>query len=217
MKQRIFSHTSFLIILSVILTFLAAGTVMYNRYDLYMKQGVRDEVAYIRTGLEEDGEGFLTSKVGDATSSRITLLGKDGSVLFDSIEDPSEMENHSNRPEFIEAEKNGFGEMVRYSDTLSKQTFYYAVRLDDGQILRVAKTTDSLLMTMVSSFLLLGGLVCVILMIEIFLVQKQTRKLIEPINQIDLEQPLNDVCYEFLAHTLRVFQIFQLLLDMRSL
>lgn len=196
MKQRIFSHTSFLIILSVILTFLAAGTVMYNRYDLYMKQGVRDEVAYIRTGLEEDGEGFLTSKVGDATSSRITLLGKDGSVLFDSIEDPSEMENHSNRPEFIEAEKNGFGEMVRYSDTLSKQTFYYAVRLDDGQILRVAKTTDSLLMTMVSSFLLLGGLVCVILMIEIFLVQKQTRKLIEPINQIDLEQPLNDVCYE---------------------
>lgn len=76
MKQRIFSHTSFLIILSVILTFLAAGTVMYNRYDLYMKQGVRDEVAYIRTGLEEDGEGFLTSKVGDATSSRITLLGK---------------------------------------------------------------------------------------------------------------------------------------------
>ena len=86
--------------------------------------------------------------------------------------------------------------MVRYSDTLSKQTFYYAVRLDDGQILRVAKTTDSLLMTMVSSFLLLGGLVCVILMIEIFLVQKQTRKLIEPINQIDLEQPLNDVCYE---------------------
>lgn len=196
MKQRIFSHTSFLIILSVILTFLAAGTVMYNRYDLYMKQGVRDEVAYIRTGLEEDGEGFLTSKVGDATSSRITLLGKDGSVMFDSIEDPSEMENHSNRPEFIEAEKNGFSEMVRYSDTLSKQTFYYAVRLDDGQVLRVSKTTDSLLMTMVSSFLLLGGLVCVILMIEIFLVQKQTRKLIEPINQIDLEQPLNDVCYE---------------------
>lgn len=196
MKQRIFSHTSLLIILSVILTFLAAGTVMYNRYDIYMKQGVRDEAAYIKTGLEEDGEGFLTSKIGDATSSRITLLGKDGQVLFDSIEDPSEMENHSDRPEFIEAEKNGYSEMVRYSDTLSKQTFYYAIKLKDDQILRVAKTTDSLLMTMVSSFLLLGGLVCVILVIEIFLVQKQTRKLIEPINQINLEEPLDHVCYE---------------------
>ena len=196
MKQRIFSHTSLLIILSVILTFLAAGTVMYNRYDIYMKQGVRDEAAYIKTGLEEDGEMFLTAKIGNATNSRITLLGKDGKVLFDSIENPSDMENHSNRPEFIEAAKNGYSEMVRYSDTLAKQTFYYAIKLDDDQILRVAKTTDSLLMTMLSSFLLLGGLVCVILVIEIFLVQKQTRKLIEPINQINLEEPLDHVCYE---------------------
>ena len=72
MKHKIFSHTSLLIILSVILTFLAAGTVMYNRYDIYMKQGVRDEAAYIKTGLEEDGQDFLTDKVGDATSSRTT-------------------------------------------------------------------------------------------------------------------------------------------------
>ncbi len=64
MKHKIFSHTSLLIILSVILTFLAAGTVMYNRYDIYMKQGVRDEAAYIKTGLEEDGRDFLTDKIG---------------------------------------------------------------------------------------------------------------------------------------------------------
>lgn len=196
MKHKIFSHTSLLIILSVILTFLAAGTVMYNRYDIYMKQGVRDEAAYIKTGLEEDGQDFLTDKIGDATSSRITLLGKDGDVLFDSIENPSEMENHSDRPEFIEAEKKGFGEMVRYSDTLSKQTFYYAIKLKDDQVLRVARITDSLLMTMLSSFLLLGGLVCVIFVIEFFLVQNQTQKLIEPINQINLEKPLDNVCYE---------------------
>ena len=196
MKHKIFSHTSLLIILSVILTFLAAGTVMYNRYDIYMKQGVRDEAAYIKTGLEEDGDVFLSDRIGDATSSRITLLGKDGQVLFDSIENPEEMENHSNRPEFIEAEKQGSGEMVRYSDTLSKQTFYYAVKLKDDQVLRVARTTDSLLVTMLTSFLLLGGLVCVILVIELFLVQKQTRKLIEPINRIDLEHPLEHVCYE---------------------
>ena len=85
---------------------------MYNRYDIYMKQGVRDEAAYIKTGLEEDGDVFLSDRVGDATSSRITLLGKDGQVLFDSIENPEEMENHSNRPEFIEAEKQ---DPVRWS------------------------------------------------------------------------------------------------------
>ena len=195
MKRRIFSHTSLLIVLSVVLTFLAAGTVMYNKYDIYMKQGVRDEAAYIRIGLEE-GDSFLTDKVGQATGSRITLLGKDGDVLFDSMENPDSMENHSNRPEFIEAEEKGSSEMVRFSNTLSKQTFYYAVRLKDDKILRVAKTTDSLFMTMASSFLLLGGLVCGILLLEIFLVQKQTQKLIEPVNQIDLEHPLKNVCYE---------------------
>ncbi len=63
----------------------------------------------------------------------------------------------------------------------------------------VARTTDSLLVTMLTSFLLLGGLVCVILVIELFLVQKQTRKLIEPINRIDLEHPLEHVCYKIKA------------------
>ena len=75
MKHKIFSHTSLLIILSVILTFLAAGTVMYNRYDIYMKQGVRDEAAYIKTGLEEDGDVFLSDRVGDATSNLEKTIG----------------------------------------------------------------------------------------------------------------------------------------------
>ena len=73
MKHKIFSHTSLLIILSVILTFLAAGTVMYNRYDIYMKQGVRDEAAYIKTGLEEDGDVFLSDRVGDATRACLKI------------------------------------------------------------------------------------------------------------------------------------------------
>ena len=75
MKHKIFSHTSLLIILSVILTFLAAGTVMYNRYDIYMKQGVRDEAAYIKTGLEEDGQDFLSIML-DGTVSHRSLRSK---------------------------------------------------------------------------------------------------------------------------------------------
>ena len=73
MKHKIFSHTSLLIILSVILTFLAAGTVMYNRYDIYMKQGVRDEAAYIKTGLEEDGDVFLSDRVGAVSYTHLKI------------------------------------------------------------------------------------------------------------------------------------------------
>ena len=68
-------------------------------------------------------------------------------MLFDSAEDASELENHADRPEIQDARENGQGEAIRYSETLAEQTFYYAERLEDGKILRVARTTDSVFMT----------------------------------------------------------------------
>ena len=196
MKQRILNHTSFLVVMTVLLTFVASSLVMYQKFSVYMKQGIRDEAEYIRVGVEEFGEAYLNKKVGDATSSRITLTDSEGNVLFDSEADAAQLPNHSNRPEFVQAMKDGFGEKVRYSETLSRQTFYYAVKLENGDILRVAKTTDSVFLTLMSSFTLLGLLMIVILLVEFTLVQKQTKKLIQPVNELDLEHPLDNVCYE---------------------
>lgn len=196
MKQKILNHGSFLVILSVLLTFFAASFVMYDKFNISMKQGVRDEAEYIRMGIKASGESYLTKEVGNLTDTRITLADAEGKVLFDSEKNPEELENHSNRPEFIQAVKEGYGELVRFSDTFSKQTFYCAVRLDDGKILRVARTTDSVFHTMMSSFTLLGILMIGILLLDFFLVQKQTTDLITPINTLDLENPLKDVCYE---------------------
>lgn len=196
MKKRILSHTSILIVLSVIFTFLAASVVMYGKFNSYINQGIHNEAQYIRLGIEQSGEGFLTEKVGDVTSSRITLTDRDGTVLFDSVADPEKLPNHSDRPEFIEALRQGEGESFRFSETLSSQTFYYAVRLESGDILRVAKTTESFFNMLLSSFTLLGILVLLILAAEFFLVQRRTEKLIEPINKLDLEHPLQNVCYE---------------------
>ena len=196
MKQRILDHTSLLVVMTVLLTFVASSMVMYQKFSVYMKQGVRDEAEYIRVGVEEFGDSYLTEKVGDATSSRITLTDSEGNVLFDSEADADKLSNHSSRPEFVQAMENGYGEKVRYSETLYKQTFYYAIKLESGEILRVAKTTDSVFFTLMSSFTLLGLLMLLILFVEFILVQKQTKKLIEPINELDLEHPLDNVCYE---------------------
>lgn len=196
MKQKILNHGSFLVVLSVLLTFFAASFVMYDKFNTSMKQGVRDEAEYIRMGIKASGEAYLTKEVGDLTDTRITLADEKGKVLFDSEKDPEEMENHSDRPEFIQAVKEGYGELVRFSDTFSRQTFYCALRLEDGKILRVARTTDSVFHTMMSSFTLLGIVIIGILLLDFFLVQKQTKDLIEPINELDLENPLKDVCYE---------------------
>ena len=196
MKKKILSHTGFMIVLTAILTFIAASFLMYEKFDDVMKRTVRDETEYVKAGMEKAGEDYLSKRVGDNTGTRITLTDENGKVLYDSEADASKLPNHSNRPEFVQAMEEGHGEVVRYSETLAQQTFYYAVKLDDGKILRLAKTTDSVFHTLMSSLIWLGFLMIVIILIEIILVQRQTKKLIKPINSLDLEHPLDNVCYE---------------------
>lgn len=196
MKKKILNHTSVMIVLAVLVTFLAASVVTYSKFNTYMQRGVREETRYICLGMEEYGEAFLTKKLGTVSTSRVTLIGKDGTVLFDSEASPEKLENHSNRPEFIQAEKEGKSESVRYSETFAKKTFYYAVKLNDGNVLRVGKTIDSVYSTWVSSLLVLGILMLLVLVLEFIFAQRQTKDLIRPINDLDLEHPLNNVCYE---------------------
>lgn len=196
MRKKILNHTCLLVVVSMFLTFFAASLVMYSKYNEDLKQSVRDSIRYIQNGVEKMGDSYLDKKLDEASAARITLLDGEGNVLFDSLENPTALENHSNRPEFIEAEKNGYAETMRYSETLSKQNFYCAVKLSDGNILRVGSTTDSVFSTMLSSFSILGVLLILILILSFFLVRKQTKDLIEPINALDLEHPLKEVQYE---------------------
>ena len=196
MRKKILNHTCLLVVVSMFLTFFAASLVMYSKYNEDLKQSVRDSIRYIQNGVEKMGDSYLDKKLDEASAARITLLDGEGNVLFDSLENPAMLENHSNRPEFIEAEKNGYAETMRYSETLSKQNFYCAVKLSDGNILRVGSTTDSVFSTMLSSFSILGVLLILILLLSFFLVRRQTKDLIEPINTLDLEHPLKEVQYE---------------------
>lgn len=196
MKQRIMNNVGLLVALSIFLSFVAASIVMYNKYIGYMYQDVKNEAEYVRYALENFGEGYLTQETGQLTTSRLTMLAADGTILYDSEKEPEEMDNHGSRPEILEADKNGKGQTVRFSETLSEQTFYYAVKLSNGNILRVAKTTDSVFHTMLSSFTLMGILLLLILTAAFLVVERQTKKLIEPINRLNLENPLEHVEYE---------------------
>ena len=196
MKKKILHHTSIMIIFAVLVTFLAASVVTYNKLNTYMQRGVREEAQYICLAMDEYGDSFLTKKLQTVSSSRVTLIRKDGTVLYDSEASPKKLANHSDRPEFIQAEKNGKSESIRYSETFAKKTFYYAVKLDDGNVLRVGKTVDSIYSTWISSLAVLGLLMLLVLILEFVFAQRQTRELIRPVNNLDLEHPLNNVCYE---------------------
>ena len=196
MKKKILHHTSIMIIFAVLVTFLAASVVTYNKLNTYMQRGVREEAQYICLAMDEYGDSFLTKKLRTVSSSRVTLIRKDGTVLYDSEASPKKLANHSDRPEFIQAEKNGKSESIRYSETFAKKTFYYAAKLDDGNVLRVGKTVDSIYSTWISSLAVLGLLMLLVLILEFVFAQRQTRELIRPVNDLDLEHPLNNVCYE---------------------
>ena len=109
MKQRIMNHVGFLTALSILVTFFAASVVMYQKYNSYMRQDVKNESQYLRYVLEYMGEEYLTEEVADMTNSRVTIFQKDGSVAFDSKTDVASMENHQDRPEVKAALKNGRG------------------------------------------------------------------------------------------------------------
>ena len=197
MRQKILKQVGVLLTVSILLTFLVVSLTMYSKFNGYMHESVREEAEYIKVAIEETDGAYLNEKISSMKSdNRITLLNTDGTVLYDSLEDASTMGNHNDRPEVREAEKDGSGERLRYSETLDKQTFYYAVRLEDGKILRVSRSIDSVLGYLQSGIVLVAVLVLGIIGIAFFVIQNQTKKLVEPINKMDLEHPLRHVEYE---------------------
>ena len=201
MTNRIF-RAIFLVALSVMLSVsvLIIG-MMYRYSSVEMTGELEQEAAYISRGLEKDGIAYL--KDLPDTETRITWIRPDGAVLFDSVAEADEMENHLNREEVQEALKHGRGESERDSRTLSERTIYFALRLADGSVLRLAIETMSIwaiFFTMTFPLvLILAGMVGV----SLFLAFRTAKNITSPINEIDLEHPDRAEVYEELSPLLR--------------
>ena len=192
MRKRIFRNTALLVLISIVLTFLAMGFVSYNRTYDQMKAHVESECEYLKASLDESGEEMLNQNLARIADSRITLIDTDGTVLFDSAEHPENMENHGERPEVQEALADGEGSEGRLSETLSEQTYYYALRLDNGMVIRVANTMDSVWRTLFSGIGIAVVLIVVLVILALIIVRVSTNRIIDPINHLDLEHPLEN-------------------------
>lgn len=187
-----------LALLTVAVTILMLSGIMYDQFFERMKQEVRTEALYLAAGLNLGGEEYLVA-VGGTASNRITLIAPDGQVLYDSEVAVEVMENHGNRPEIRDALARGFGEALRLSETLDKQTFYCAIRLDNGIVLRVANTVASIYATIGKTVPHLFFVAIVVLALATLLARWQTRKIVAPINAIDLDDPTSNVVYDELS------------------
>ena len=199
MRKKVFQHAGALIIAAIILTFFTMSWAMYNNTAEQLRVSVRNECEYYRYFLDKMGDDSLDKPAGKITASRVTLIDTDGTVLFDSVEDAKMMGNHSGRPEVIEAEKTGESNISRYSETLRSKTYYTALRLDNGKIIRVSLTTDSVFGVMLRNIWLVVVLIAAVLVVELLMVSHMTKALVKPINEIDLNHPLDNKAYEELS------------------
>lgn len=189
MKRKI-SFQFMIVALIAILATVSLVSVVY--YELFKKEVVSNLEDYAHLIVETDAGGVVTNIENvdvsifnnDELKLRVTLISPDGTAVFDTNAEIGRMDNHGNRPEVLDAEKNGHGKAIRESSTLGKSTFYYAVRLKDGYVLRVAKEAGSQLSVYLSAFPLIGGL-CVVLLLACFIFGRYLAKsIIDPIDML---------------------------------
>lgn len=190
--------------MSLITMLFSAAFIMgmlYEHYDVKMRDDVKSKAHYVAAGIETAGDGYLDSLPKDI--SRVTLIAPDGKVKFDSKADENEMENHSDRIEVIEAITSGEGEALRNSNTLSQKTYYYAVKLSNGDVLRLSGEMNTVWSTIIFILYPLAFVIIIAVILSAIISGRIAKKIVKPINEIDLKHPQDAQCYDEIAPLLR--------------
>ena len=200
MKKRLFKSMSLLAIFAIALTTLIQGVFFSGELYDAMKQQLVHEAVCLAEAMDGNDTAYLQKVSQKNLETRITLIDEDGTVLFDNrIESQTSMENHNERPEIMEARKNGNGDDVRDSETLGQKTVYYALLLKDGKVLRVAHAMDNLWQNILNIMPQVILFTALLLILVLWLVRWLVKKIVVPIHTLNLENPLDNEMYDELA------------------
>jgi len=187
MSSKIFKAILTVSIVVLLASLILVMGVLYKYFSTLQKNQLRIELELAEQGVTISGLEYLNKL--EAEDYRITWIGSDGTVLFDNMADVMTMQNHMEREEVKQAFDDGFGEDTRYSNTLADQQFYAAKLLNDGSVLRMS-------ITQMSVWALLLGFahpICIVIVIalalSLFLAFRLTKKIVKPINEIDIDNP----------------------------
>lgn len=207
MNKKIFRSSLLTVCLVLAATITLIMGLLFHFFEKQIQKELANEAGFLAHALENEGAGYFDSFDNKnnrlAGNNRITWIDENGTVLFDSRADVSELDNHADRDEIKTAMKEGKGMSTRYSKTLTEKTVNYAIRLSDGSILRVSTeqyTVVTILMGMLQPILFI---MFVALILTLVLSARVSKAIIEPINKLDLEIPENNDTYEELTPLLR--------------
>ncbi len=211
MNEKIFRSSFMTSILVLVVSFVLIFGILFEYFDQQIMSELRNEVSYIAYGIESEGTAFIDNFKG--SDKRITLVSADGTVVADTSANAAELDNHAKREEIKEAAEHGWGSSSRYSDTLMKKISYYAVRLENGDILRVSTTQNSVWVLLLGLIQPLIVIVVIVMVISLLLSHRLSKTIVKPINDLDLENPSNNETYDELTPLLRKISAQKMTID----
>ena len=197
MTSKIFRSIFTTSLVVLLATLVIITSFLYNYFTNIQINQLKDELSIASVGTEQSGEEYLSNLKSD--HFRLTWIASDGTVLFDSQADEVTMDNHLDREEITEAFETGKGSSARRSATLTEKTLYEAVLLSDGTVLRISVNRASgfvLLLGMMTPVIIV---VIVAVIISAVLAHKMSKRIIEPLNKLDLDNPTENDAYEEIA------------------
>lgn len=201
MTKRIFRTIFFVTISVFIASVLLFMTVLYDYFSGVEQNQLHIQLELASQGVMNEGQKYFDGL--ESQDYRITWIGTDGSVLFDSASDANDMENHFEREEVKEALSEGYGESSRYSSTLTERYLYSAKRLPDGTVIRLAVTQNSLLVLTLGMLQPICVIFAVAIVLSAFLASRLSKKIVKPLNELNLDKPLDNDGYDELSSLLR--------------
>ena len=188
--------------IAVLLASLVVITgVLYQYFGSVQQAQLKDELSLAANAAEQLGEEYLSSLSSDRY--RLTWVTKEGTVLFDSSADASAMENHADREEIKEALSSGTGSSTRHSSTLLEQTIYEAVRLADGSVLRISVSRATAVVLVLGMLQPIALIAILAIVLSAWLAHRMAKRVVEPLNKLDLDNPMENEAYEELSPLLR--------------
>ena len=174
---------------------------LYDYFGGVEENQLRDELSLAAAAVEDGGTDYLSRLTADRY--RLTWIAADGSVLYDTKTNAESLENHASRAEVSQALATGTGESTRYSSTLMEKTMYYAQRLADGTVLRISISRATVGMIAVGMIQPLLIVLIAALILSGLLARRLSRRIVDPLNSLDLEHPLDNDAYEELSPLLK--------------
>ena len=202
MNKKIFRSSFLTVFLVLIATIVLIMGILFQFFEEQLLNELKSEADYLSQAVENEGTDFFR-EFKSQNHHRVTLVDADGSVLYDSEANSQTLDNHGNREEIKEALETGEGMSIRYSDTLTQKTVYYAVKLSDQKILRVSTEQYTIVTILLGIAQPMIVILAIALVLTLFLSSRVSKAIIEPINKLDLEAPENNDTYEELTPLLR--------------